>query len=185
LAGTSYAIAAVADDLDRHGDHVRAAKLNEQSAELRQWVRELRTLIVNMAPPKLHEQGLAAAIGDLTSSLQARGIATDVDIDPSARFDAETEALVFRCAQESVRNVLAHADAGQVSLSVEGRDDAGVRMVVVDDGRGYDPLQAEQRREDGHIGLELLQELVEGSGGSLKVKGVPGVGTTVTLETIA
>lgn len=183
LAGTSYSVAAVADDLARQGDTERAGRLREQSAELRQWVRELRTLIVNMAPPKLHEQGLAAAIGDLASSLQARGITTDVAVDAGARFDPGTEALVFRCAQESVRNVLAHADAGHVALSVEDRNGSGVRLVVTDDGHGFDDATIEWRRQQGHVGLDLLRDLVDGNGGSLRVDAVPGAGTTVTLET--
>ena len=56
------------------------------------------------------------------------------------------------------------------------------RLVVRDDGRGFDPTERARRADDGHVGLSLLEELVRQSGGTLSVRSQPGEGTTVELE---
>ena len=80
-----------------------------------------------------------------------------------------------------MRNVIAYADADsvQVELTV---DDGVARLVVADDGRGFDPAIREQRLAEGHLGLSLVEELVRESGGSLDVSSSEGSGTRVELE---
>ena len=78
---------------------------------LRRTVRDLRALLVELHPPHLAAAGLEAAIADLVSPLQASGTAVSVAIDGAERLDREQEALVYRVAQEAVRNVIAYADA--------------------------------------------------------------------------
>ena len=80
-----------------------------------------------------------------------------------------------------MRNVIAYADADsvQVELTV---DDGVARLVVADDGRGFDPAVREQRLAEGHLGLLLVEELVRESGGSLDVSSSEGSGTRVELE---
>ena len=76
-----------------------------------------------------------------------------------------------------LRNVPAHAGASPAAVRVT-RSDGRARPVVEDDGRGFTPGQAERRRAEGHLGLDLLRDL----GGRLEVESEPGRGTTVTLE---
>jgi signal transduction histidine kinase len=57
-----------------------------------------------------------------------------------------------------------------------------MRLVVSDDGRGFAGLDRQRRRAEGHMGLSLLEGLVEQSGGTLAVRSAPGDGTTVELE---
>ena len=80
-----------------------------------------------------------------------------------------------------MRNVIAYADADsvQVELTV---DDGVARLVVADDGRGFDPAIREQRLAEGHLGLSLVEELVSESGGSLDVTSSEGSGTRVELQ---
>jgi two-component system NarL family sensor kinase len=54
--------------------------------------------------------------------------------------------------------------------------------VVSDDGRGFTPADRERRVAEGHVGLRLVESLVEQSGGRLSVASEPGEGTTVVLE---
>ena len=144
-------------------------------------VRDLRALLVELHPPHLAAAGLEAAIADLVSPLQASGVDVSVAIDGAERLDREQEALVYRVAQEAVRNVIAYADAG--SLRVELTVDDGVaRLVVSDDGRGFDPAMREQRLAEGHLGLSLVEELARQSGGSLAISSSEGAGTRVELE---
>jgi signal transduction histidine kinase len=87
------------------------------------------------------------------------------------------EGMLFRIAQEALRNVMAHAQASTVTVTVAS--DARVATVaVVDDGRGFDPAAVGEQS----FGLRLLGDLLRDVGGSLAVESEPGGGTTVTAE---
>jgi signal transduction histidine kinase len=88
-------------------------------------------------------------------------------------------ALVWRVAQEAVRNTLRHARAAALSVVVRDQGDRVV-LEVSDDGVGFDPAAV---RADVHYGLRGLDSLVRDSGGTLVVRSTPGAGTTVRLET--
>src|SRR5205807_8628451 len=156
LAGVSYSLAAAADRLDggAHSADVGAA-LRQAAADTRRSMRDLRSLIVEIAPPNLHEEGLDNAVGELIAPLTAEGVEITVDIDDAAAPSAEAQTLLYRVAQEAVRNVAAHAQATRLTLSL-ARDNGHARLVVADDGRGFSPDQLERRRDEGHIGLTLL-----------------------------
>jgi signal transduction histidine kinase len=182
LAGTAFALAGAADRVKKHGLDAEAATVRLGAAQLRQGVRDLRTLIVTMASPRLHQEGLSAALRDLLSPLVAQGMHADFSDTDLPLLPEETERLIFRTAQEAVRNVVAHAGATNVSLEV-GRDNGGpVVLTVYDDGRGFQPAEARRRREEGHLGMALLGELAIDAGAALTIDSQPGQGTTVRLE---
>ena len=87
-------------------------------------------------------------------------------------------ALVWRVAQEAVRNVARHARASRMSLTVR-RDGAALVLEVVDDGVGFDPGATSG---DGHYGLRAAGSLVREHGGSMEVESAPGSGTMVRVE---
>jgi two-component system, NarL family, sensor kinase len=97
------------------------------------------------------------------------------DLDPPA----EVAALVFRVAQEALINVARHARARQVTLAVR-QDDAGVELLVADDGTGFDADAAS--REPGHFGLSVLADLAREAGAALDLATAPGAGTAVRLR---
>ena len=92
-----------------------------------------------------------------------------------------TEALLFRVAQEALRNVIAYADASEVSVKVDV-EDSTARLLVADDGRGFGPDVRDRRREEGHLGLSLVEELARQAGGTLTIESRKGAGTRVSLE---
>jgi signal transduction histidine kinase len=181
LAGVSYSLAAVAERVDGGQESELGSSLREAAAETRRSMRDLRSLIVEIAPPNLHDEGLDNAVGELVAPLAAEGVETTVDIDDAAAPSAEAQTLLFRVAQEAVRNVAAHAQATRLNVSL-ARDNGCVRLVVVDDGRGFSPGRLEERREEGHLGLTLLTGLVAEAGGRLVVASAPGKGTRVEAE---
>jgi signal transduction histidine kinase len=148
---------------------------------LRGTVRDLRALLVDLHPPILATAGLDAAIRDLVSPLAARGTEVELRVDSSDRLDPETQALVYRVAQEAVRNVIAYADATTVSVEVDVVDSTA-RLLVADDGRGFGPDVRDRRRAEGHLGLSLVEELARQAGGNLTVDSGEGTGTRVRLE---
>ncbi|ROP27237.1 sensor histidine kinase [Pseudokineococcus lusitanus] len=183
LSGTALSLSAAASATAARGETAGADVLRSTAADLRRWVRELRTLVVTVTPPALHEQGLRAALVDLAAVLELRGCAVDVrvegDLGPGA-LDLPTESLVFRAAQEAVRNTVKHAGADRVDISLVRAEDDLV-LEVTDDGAGYDPGAVAPRRR-GSVGLELLGSLALQQDGRLTTRSSPGRGTTVALR---
>jgi len=180
LAGVAFGLAPLAEEAERRGSHEEAGVLRAATARLRQGVRDLRTLLVEIHPPNLASAGLEAALSDLLSPLDAAGIATELHVDPAGP-DGSDE-LVYRVAREALRNVQAHAEAGRVRVDVIHEETGTTRLAVADDGRGFGPPERERGEAEGHVGLSLLTGLVERAGGRLAVRSAPGQGTTVELE---
>lgn len=93
----------------------------------------------------------------------------------------EAERLIYRAAQEALRNVLAHAQATRVEVSVEMVGSTAV-LVVRDDGRGLPSEWDGSQEPTRHFGLRLLRELAHEAGGRLDVSSEEGRGTTVRLQ---
>ena len=106
---------------------------------------------------------------------------SSVTIEGAEQLGREQEALVYRVAQEAVRNAIAYADAGSLRVELTVDDDIA-RLFVSDDGRGFDPAMRERRLAEGHLGLSLVEELARQSGGRLEISSSEGVGTRVELE---
>jgi signal transduction histidine kinase len=138
-------------------------------------------MLLEIYPPALRSHGLAAALPDAVAPLSARGVKVTLEIDEGLQMPEETEQLVFRAAQEAIRNAGAHAAACNVDILVTRTGDT-VRLRVADDGRGFDGDDVRARRADGHLGLAMLRDLAEAAGGTLTVTSEPGSGTAVELE---
>src|SRR5581483_10381634 len=181
IAGLAFSLAPLADGAESRGERAEAALLRTTIDRLRRTVRDLRALLIELHPPHLAAAGLEAAIADLVSPLQSSGTDVSVAIHGAERLDREQEALVYRVAQEAVRNVIAYADATTLQLELTV-DESGARLVVADDGRGFDSGMQEQRLAEGHLGLSLVEALARESGGSLEISSSVGHGTRVELQ---
>ena len=105
-----------------------------------------------------------------------------VEVEAGLELPTEVERLVFRTAQEAIRNVGAHAAAEHVTIRVaqtNGSGDAARRRRRPRLRRGR---RSTARRAEGHMGLAMLQDLAEAAGGELRVTSPPGGGTIVELE---
>ena len=181
IAGLAFSLAPLADRAAARGASEEAGVLRNTIEHLRRTVRDLRALLVELHPPHLAAAGLEAAIADLVSPLQASGATVSVTIDGAEQLGREQETIVYRVAQEALRNVIAYADAGSVSIELTVNNGVA-RLVVSDDGRGFDPALREHRLAEGHLGLSLVEELARESGGSLEISSTEGVGTQIELE---
>lgn len=155
-----------------------AGEMRDGAARARASVRALRALLVEIYPPGLQRQGLEAALADLLAPLEARGIATSLELEGDVDLDVEREALCFRVAGEAVRNALKHSGAERVEVGLRRRAGA-VELTVSDDGRGFDPAAADAA---GHIGTDLLHDLAAEAGGTIRIDSAPGSGTVVALS---
>lgn len=182
LAGVAFGLAPLADEARRAGEPERAAVLDGTVARLRQGVRDLRALLVEIHPPSVAATGLPAAIDDLLSPLRAEGVDAQLRVEAAADGDGPHDELLYRVAREAVRNAREHADAAHVTVTLSRAGDGAAVLRVEDDGRGFDPAERARRRAEGHLGLGLLEELVAHAGGSARVASAPGQGTVVEVE---
>jgi signal transduction histidine kinase len=183
IAGVAFGLAPLAAGAARRGDEAEAGVLREATGTLRQGVRDLRTLLVEIHPPNLESAGMRVALSDLLSPLEASGIATTIEVEESPNgADADTDALVYRVAREAIRNAQAHARPSSVRVEVTRPAPDMTRLVVSDDGAGFAADARERRGAEGHLGLTLLEDIVAQADGSLEVQSAPGAGTTVRLE---
>jgi two-component system, NarL family, sensor kinase len=182
LAGVGFSLGAAAREEETAGRD--GVGLRQASEQVREAVRSLRSLLVDIYPPSLAESGLESALSDLTARVEARGIATSLQVGgPVAALDQDTTRLLYRAAQEGLRNVVAHADASSVDVRVDvpaQPSDGFAVLEVADDGTGIDSdtLPA----AEGHIGLKGLAGLATTMGASLVIDTTPGRGTTLRLE---
>jgi signal transduction histidine kinase len=182
IAGVAFGLAPLAEAAARRKAPKEEAALKDAIARLRQGVRGLRTLLVEIHPPTLESAGLEAALHDLLSPLVADGIVTELYVADGAAAGSQRDALIYRAAREAVRNAQAHADATMVCVEVSNPEPNITRLVVTDDGRGFAPGDRARRQADGHVGLTLLEGLVKQVDGTLVVTSEPGEGTRMQLE---
>lgn len=152
-------------------------KLDELSELARDALTEMRSLIFELRPGNLAEEGFELALRNHVTAIQGRtGLIVRLDVDPAlGRLPAALEGALYRIVQEAIHNVVKHAGAREVQVRVT-RLPGEVRMDVRDDGTGFDA----QRQGDG-LGLPGMAARAERLGGKLSVESGPGHGTTVSV----
>lgn len=155
-----------------------AAEIGEMMSEAMESVRRLGH---ELRPPALDDLGLKAALEDLAHRMSEQmGIPVAFSTaDLRRRMDPAVELVLYRVAQEALTNTWKHAAASHVRGAIS-RDDRGVRLVIEDDGKGFDVMSAS--RSDGRgigMGLFGMAERVELVGGTLTIDGARNPGTRV------
>ena len=139
--------------------------------------RDVDFLAWNLRPAALDDVGLSAALEAVVRDWAAtNGIEAEFHTTPAAaRLAAESESHLYRIVQEALNNVSKHAAATHVSVLLE-HTDREVRLIVEDNGRGFDADQALHHRA---IGLTSMHERAALIGGRVEFESAPGKGTTV------
>jgi signal transduction histidine kinase len=152
-------------------------------AELRELVvsalQDVRRLAVELRPAVLDDFGLVPALERLTASFaEQSGIRIDFHSTlRETRLGSDVESSLYRVVQEALTNIVKHADAKNVSVSVVRRG-SGVAAVIEDDGAGFDPRAV---REEA-IGIVGMRERLALLDGRLEIESRKGAGTTVVAE---
>lgn len=127
---------------------------------------ELRQMAINLRPPILDKFGVTAAIEKHLAQIKEHHSLEVKLMAPETLQLPDTHALaLYRCAQESLTNILRHADATAVVVSIE-RDETFIYMEVSDNGHGFPTSQLEEFRHKNHLGIYGMKERVELLGGT-------------------
>jgi signal transduction histidine kinase len=180
---TGQALTSILLELKALEDVVESADGRARTAALRELVVEtlqaVRKLAVELRPAALDDFGLVPALERLVDSFRET---SEIDVQLQAgvgedRLAREAETTLYRFVQEGLTNVLRHAGAKRVSISLVRRD-GSVSAVIEDDGRGF---SAAEVRPDA-LGLEGMRERAALLGGRFTIESVAGRGTTLAFE---
>ncbi|MGK5743053.1 sensor histidine kinase [Micromonospora sp. URMC 103] len=163
-------------DWQRHVD-TAVALARESLTEARRSVRAVR-------PEALETARLPDALAELTRRWSGiNEVRADVRVTGDARpLHPEVEVTLLRAAQEALANVVRHAGASRVGLTLSYMEDV-VTLDVRDDGVGFDPAgRPAPRQTEGGYGLTAMRQRVVGVGGELTVESEPGGGTAISAS---
>jgi signal transduction histidine kinase len=161
-----------ARDLDRVAEEAREIKRQLESS-----VSVVRNMALLLRPSMLDDLGLLPALEWQAREVGKRtGLWIRVDAEQVAEdLPEEHKTCIYRIVQEALHNIVQHADARSVNVSVR-QDSGSLTVAVRDDGKGFDPV-----RQRG-MGLLGIEERVGHLGGSLIVESHPGQGTTLSVK---
>ena len=152
---------------------------------LGQAIQDTRSLMFELSSPVLNELGLETAVAEwLDEEIQEKhGIKSEFEDDGQTKpIDDDLRALLFRNVRELLLNVVKHAHAQKVKVSIR-RVGNQICVSVEDDGIGFEPGQvaATEARAGGGFGLFSIRERLEDLGGHFEIDSVPGHGANITL----
>jgi signal transduction histidine kinase/PAS domain-containing protein len=162
----------------------RLAKKFDDAQELvEDTTRQIRDIMAELHLPELEDYGLAVALETYAERAASRGnlkLVMNLPDLAAPPLPSNVRIALFRSAQEAISNVMKHADATQLKVSLE-EPDGRIRLSVEDDGRGFDPNFA-THKEAQTWGLKIMRERIESIGGNVQIKSELGKGTQVTFE---
>lgn len=163
----------------------REAIAREISDVLERSFKLTRSLSVELAPPVLYEHGLAAALEWLAAETHKNyNVEVIVEADSLANpKPPDVRIFLFRAVRELLLNSLKHAGGSAVHITMQPRRPDKVRIVVADDGPGFDPNSLDNKRTDSQtVGLLNIRERVSSFGGKFHINSGPKRGTRITLS---
>jgi len=165
-------------------DPMLQVELEQISNSLKSAVRELREVVNELRPPSLLRFGLARAIRIHIEDLREKhpDVRFELDLFEDGEHLPENLCLtLFRIYQESINNVIRHAQATRAWVSLE-RQDGHLVLEIRDNGKGFTaPEDLTEQTLRGHFGLAGMRERAQAAGGSLTITSQPGGGTVIRV----
>jgi signal transduction histidine kinase/ligand-binding sensor domain-containing protein len=158
-------------------------QFDEITASATQAISEVRAISQNLRPVNLNRLGLAATIEEMVEKVAASsGIQFSADIEAveSGGLTKEQEVNCFRIIQESLNNIIKHAQATKAYVEL-WRADGNLLLTVRDNGRGFTVESAGDGAGRG-LGLTSIAERVQMLGGTHTIKSMPGEGTSLDIQ---
>jgi signal transduction histidine kinase len=185
LVGLAFSLGAFADidpnSLTEEDLKAIASLMRDGAETARIATRDLRTLIIEIASPKLKHEGLRAALNDLLHNVSGN-VETNLDMPEELDSIGEgQQALLYRVAQEAMRNSVKYSEASHLTVGIS-KEKQDIVLLVVDNGKGFTVVDRAKRQEEGHVGLTLLERTVKDGGGAFEIWSEPGQGTRITMR---
>ena len=175
-----FAASLKAEALSRVGDV--SAKTRETIEQVRRLTRgalaQMRTMLLEMREEPLSDVPLAELLRHLAEAAASHSrVDVGLTVRGAAALQPGLHEALYRIAQESLNNVVRHARATRAWVVLE-HTGGHVRLVVGDDGLGFDPTVARA----SHLGLRTMQERAHSAGADFSLSTRVGSGTVITVE---
>ena len=165
-------------------DKISDDTLDEISNSLGRIIKAMRSLTFDLSSPILYEFGFEEAVAEwLNEQVEKKhGIATEFEDDGLTKpLDDDIRVILFRNVRELLINVVKHARAKKIKVSIK-KVDSRIRICVEDDGLGFDSAKAESMITNKKaFGLFSIRERLEHFGGNLKIESESGCGCRITI----
>jgi len=159
-------------------------ELDRLSSRLKQTVKGLRSLTFDLSSSTLYELGFEKAVAEWLSARikQEHGIATKFTSEGQwESLDENISVILFQTVRELLVNVVKHAQAGEVKVSIHKKPKE-IRVTVQDDGIGFNPEEKDiSARATGKLGLFSIRERMGYLGGRIEIESRRNRGSQVTL----
>lgn len=142
---------------------------------------EMRSLIFQLRPVALQEQGLVAALEKHIAVLRTKeAFQIELVVEGERRLSDEHEQALYRIAQEAFNNISKHSAATHVWVKLV-IDDDGATLTIRDDGEGFDAARVLATNDRGSLGLTSMRERSDLAGGTFEIESSPGNGTSICV----
>lgn len=164
------------------GDAIRS-RIDDSLSLVEQTTEHIRDVMADLRPLVLDDYGLVAGLHWCGEQFARRtGIAVAVEGEELVpRLAARVESALFRITQEALTNVAKHAQASNVMVTLQVQGEI-LRLVITDDGIGFDPAHLTEPGGGHGWGLLTMTERAEAVGGRCQIESVPGHGVQVIVE---
>lgn len=182
LTGLAYQTEAIERFVKTDPDRAR-----QQAQVVRSLVAEttqqMYDLIFDLRPSALDDLGLVAALRAYAEHLfEERNIQFEIRFEHLNRMSPQVETTLYRIYQEGLNNVVRHAQASRVRITLEQVDDLFVGKIV-DNGVGFDPESISMTGQDKHgLGLLGMEERIAQCGGRIEIGSRSGCGTRIRIQ---
>lgn len=181
VSQTLFSASMIAETLPRIWNKIPANILEEKLKELhhlnRRALAEMRSLLIELRPKALLETSIQELIRQLVETFANRSsILVSTELDEKITLPNEVKIVFYRIAQESLNNVLKHAQANLVHVILK-QDPPNIILEVIDNGCGFEAAQPSAR----HFGISIMLERAASIKARLEINSKTGAGTQVQL----
>ena len=168
----------------KKGDQKQALlDISKLDGQIKESVERVKNIVVSLRPPSLENDGaLGGAVRDMLENVSALvHIPYTFDYKPitgDGGVSDSVKIMLYRIVQEALNNIVKHANAKHIYVLLE-RNDGEVRLVVEDDGVGFQPSKQRSLR---HVGLLAMKDSVKLLGGTITIKSAQGKGTRISVR---
>lgn len=183
LAAIGVHLNIITADLQEENLGVLEERLADVRALIEDTTSSIREICSDLRPPVLDYSGLQAALEHYVSQFRRRtNIMLHLECAQAAgRLAPTLESALFRIVQEALTNCSKHSRAESITVRF-GLEGGQVSLIVSDDGVGFDPNSLGKTTHTSGLGLLLMKEMAEFSGGKFFLESNPGKGTRIAVE---
>jgi signal transduction histidine kinase len=170
-------------EIEKRDFDAAANAVVDTKAKIDEVVGAFKKIAVDLRPPQLETTGLGGVLEEYCANI-ARQASLDISLENSvsdAEIDSDLTIAVYRIVQESLTNIVKHADADSVVIRLK-MDQDRLTLTVSDNGKGFDAGQARSDGESLRMGLLGMRERVESFGGVFSITSKPGTGTHIQVQ---